>query len=101
MGGRDSYFARLGAYRDGEADLCVDYIARCAFSACRAASESATTLAGLPRQWRDAVNPCSGSAALKLIDSLRINASSADLLSPAARSYIVKQQVQANAAART
>ncbi len=70
MASRDVYFALLGAYRNGEADLFVDYIARCALSACRAASESATTLAGLPGQWRDAVNPRSGSAALKLIDSL-------------------------------
>jgi Fic family protein len=70
MASRETYFALLGAYREGDADLFVNYIARCALSACRVASESATTLAQLPEQWRASAQPRSGSAALKLIDSL-------------------------------
>ncbi|MGV0700577.1 Fic family protein [Mycolicibacter sinensis] len=56
------YFARLTAYRRGDADQFVGYLADAAVHASAAAEESAARLAELPNRWRSVARPRSGSA---------------------------------------
>lgn len=58
----DDYFARLTAYRRGDADQFVGYLADAAVCASAAAEESAARLAALPDRWRSVAHPRSGSA---------------------------------------
>lgn len=66
----DDYFARLTAYRRGEADQFVGYLAGAAVHASDAAEESASHLAELPGRWRDIARPRSGSADETLLENL-------------------------------
>jgi Fic family protein len=64
------YFARLDAYRAGDVDGFVAYVAANAVTASTEAFVSAEALAALPAQWRDHVQPRRNSAADKLLDRL-------------------------------
>lgn len=64
------YFAQLTAYRRGDADAFVGYVARGALHASQAAEESAARLAELPAQWQSAARPRAGSADETLIAGL-------------------------------
>ena len=65
---RDWYFELVSAYRDGKASLLVEFLARSAIVVCKEAETSAVTLAALPAQWRERVQPRGGAAAALLID---------------------------------
>jgi Fic family protein len=64
------YFARLGAYRSGDADGFVRYLARAALIAVEAAAESASALAALPERWAELAGTRARSAAAVLTDQL-------------------------------
>ncbi|MEX1006417.1 MAG: Fic family protein [Acidimicrobiia bacterium] len=66
----DEYFARLDAYRGGDADGFVRYTANAATLASDEATTSALALAELPGRWRGAVHARGGSATDKLLDRL-------------------------------
>ena len=69
----DDYFSRVNAYRDGESDEFVGYVARSATVAAAAAEDTARVLLSLPEQWTATSRPRRGSSAAKLIASLLEN----------------------------
>ena len=64
----DYYFDRLTAYRSGDADGFVGYVADATLQASEAAEESAARLARLPETWRADARPRAGSADESLIE---------------------------------
>ncbi|MDR1151690.1 MAG: Fic family protein [Bifidobacteriaceae bacterium] len=72
-GRRETYFAALARFRDGEAEPLVVLLGDAAIAAAAEARESAATLSGLPGRWRESASPRAGSAADKLIDLLVAN----------------------------
>ena len=66
----DTYFERLTAYRDGDAQGMIVYLSESATTASDAAMVSADRLAALPVEWADKVKPRKGSSAGKLLDAL-------------------------------
>ena len=58
----DRYFSLLNAYRTGEAEPFVAYLAECAVGAVAASRESIQALAELPDQWTQEARPRKGSA---------------------------------------
>ncbi|HSX68921.1 Fic family protein [Nocardioides sp.] len=69
----DRYFDQLGAYRSGDVDAIVAYVAGSAIAAAEASVESADRLAELPAHWADAVQARRGSSARTLVDGLLKN----------------------------
>lgn len=69
----DRYFGQLGAYRAGDLDAIVSYVAASAIAAAEASVESADRLAALPPRWNDAVKARRGSSARALVDALLQN----------------------------
>lgn len=65
-----NYFAQLTAYRRGDVDAFVGYVADAARHASEAAEVSAARLSELPERWRDATRPRANSADGSLIDNL-------------------------------
>lgn len=65
-----NYFAQLTAYRRGDVDAFVGYVARGTLHASQAAEESAARLAGLPANWRATVRPRARSADEALLANL-------------------------------
>ncbi|MFD4458393.1 Fic family protein [Nocardia sp. NPDC058480] len=61
------YFAELTAYRAGEVDQFVEYVALAAVHSSAAASDSALSLADLPARWRDVARPRAKSSDEMLI----------------------------------
>ena len=70
LAGVEAYFAQLDAYREGDIDSLVGYIATGVVTACEEALLSSEALAALPGLWRDASSPRKNSAADRLIDEL-------------------------------
>ncbi|WP_019972484.1 Fic family protein [Mycobacterium sp. 141] len=70
LGDTDFYFGRLTAYRAGDADQFVGYLADAAIQASIAAEESAARLSELPAQWRSIARPRANSADETLLDNL-------------------------------
>lgn len=66
----DEYFDRLHAYRTGDADALVSYVAQSASAAAAASLVSADRLARLPEQWHEFVGARRGSSAHKLVGGL-------------------------------
>lgn len=66
----DSYFERLTAYRAGDAQGMIIYLAQSARTASEAALVSADRLAALPAEWAEKVRPRKGSSAAKLLSAL-------------------------------
>lgn len=68
---RDDYFDTLGAYRDGDAGPIVISFARGSRIAAEESRITATRLAQMPQEWREAAgHPRRGSAAAHLLDGL-------------------------------
>lgn len=67
---RDWYFELVNTYRTGQGALFVEFLASSAIVVCQEAEASAQTLSEMPNNWREIVNPRSGSAADNIIDSL-------------------------------
>lgn len=61
------------AYRDGEVDAFVSYLATSSVVAAQAAVQSAAELAELPDRWRELAAPRGGSTAARLLDLLLAN----------------------------
>ncbi|MFD4444340.1 Fic family protein [Nocardia sp. NPDC058519] len=61
------YFAELTAYRAGEVDQFVEYVALAAVHSSAAAADSALSLADLPARWRDIARPRAKSSDEMLI----------------------------------
>jgi Fic family protein len=72
-GRRETYFAALTRFREGEAQPFVRLLGEAVVAAATQAQESAATLSRLPGQWRESASPRAGSAAHKLIDLLVAN----------------------------
>lgn len=66
----DSYFESLIAYRHGDAETLVRYLANAAQTATVEASTSASRLAEMPMQWRERAKPRARSSADLLIERL-------------------------------
>ncbi|MFI8565557.1 Fic family protein [Rhodococcus sp. NPDC078407] len=66
----DRYFDRLTAYRAGDADEFVEYVAHAATVSSYAAQDSAQALAELPEYWRAIARPRANSADAAIIDAL-------------------------------
>ncbi|MGW4771183.1 Fic family protein [Nocardia sp. NPDC004278] len=64
------YFDHLTAYRAGDADAFVEYVAIAVIHSSAAAQDSARVLAGLPAHWRTIARPRANSADEKLIAAL-------------------------------
>ncbi len=64
------YFDKLIAYRHGDADGFVDYVASAAIHSCAAAADSAAALAALPDRWRTIARSRANSAEATLIAHL-------------------------------
>ncbi len=64
------YFDLLTAYRSGDADGFVRYVAVAGSIASSAAEVSAVALGELPNRWREVASPRTNSADAKLIDNL-------------------------------
>ena len=64
------YFDHLTAYRDGDADRFVRYVAGATVIASEAAEVSAASLAELPARWHTAAAPRANSADKKLLRAL-------------------------------
>lgn len=64
------YFDQLTAYRGGDADGFVRYVAGAAVIAAEAAEVSAASLAGLPARWRMIAAPRANSADERLVAAL-------------------------------
>jgi Fic family protein len=69
----DRYFDQLGAYRAGDVDAMIAYVAGSATTAAEASVESADRLAELPARWADAVKARRGSSARALVEGLLQN----------------------------
>lgn len=69
----DAYFDHLKAYREGDVDHMVRYLAESSIKASQAAAVSADRLAVMPEQWMDAARPRRGSSTEKLIGGLLRN----------------------------
>lgn len=69
-GDRRRYDSAWRAYREGDADPMVSFVARHALLAVREASASADRVALMPRAWAEAARPRRGSATHALIDLL-------------------------------
>lgn len=69
----DRYFDQLGAYRVGDVDAMVAYVAGSAIAAAEASVESADRLAELPPRWTDTVKARRGSSARALVEGLLQN----------------------------
>ncbi|MCU1353297.1 MAG: DNA-binding protein, partial [Acidimicrobiales bacterium] len=66
----DHYFRQLDAYRDGDAESFVRYLAGALDVACNESQTSSKRLRDMPDQWRATVAPRRGSGADLLIDHL-------------------------------
>ncbi len=66
----DLYFEQITAYRTGDVDRFVRYLALGVVVAAEAAAESASTLAALPEYWQQIATPRAGSTANILIQQL-------------------------------
>lgn len=66
----DRYFDHLNAYRDGDANGMIRYLAHCTATAADEAVMTAGRLAILPDQWQQQVNARRGSTAFKLLHHL-------------------------------
>jgi Fic family protein len=69
----DRYFDQLGAYRAGDVETMIAYVAGSATTAAEASVESADRLAELPARWADAVKARRGSSARALVEGLLQN----------------------------
>ncbi len=69
----DRYFDQLDAYRAGDVDALVAYVASSAVAAAEAAVESADRLASLPARWTEAVKARRRSSVRNLVDALLQN----------------------------
>ena len=68
-----AYFKSVNAYRYGDADGFVRYLAIAASQAAAAAETSAEILGALPSAWRDQARPRGGSTDAKMIGLLVAN----------------------------
>lgn len=66
----DLYFEQLTAYRAGDADSFVRYLAIGVVTAVEATIESAADLVGLPEMWHEKTQPRAGSTASFLLEQL-------------------------------
>ena len=66
----DHYFAQLDAYRAGDVDSLVRYMAEATILASTEAVTSSANLAALPGAWRDRIAARAGSATDKLLERL-------------------------------
>lgn len=64
------YFDELTAYRGGEADRFVGYVAEATIHAAEASEDAARELMKLHHEWRDRARPRANSADARLIDGL-------------------------------
>ncbi len=64
------YFAQLTAYRAGDADQFIEYVALAAVHSSAAAVDSALALADLPNRWRALAKPRANSSDERLLEQL-------------------------------